>query len=148
MAELFPGRWVFLPLCFLHHIGFRENSYALASYHIFDAAAGLNLNEAGLKNRNLLQVANLPIIEPESIHSFEVDYKSVCNNKLVIDFDVYYNSCKGFLGQVEVAVPTSGKVGTDAAVPDMLTPSKQDRYRVCTNAKNVYNSYGPSLGIT
>jgi iron complex outermembrane recepter protein len=52
------------------------------------------------------------------------------------------------LGQIEVAVPASGKIGTDAAVLDMLTLSKQDCYREYTNAKNVYNSYGPSLGIT
>jgi hypothetical protein len=47
-----------------------------------------------------------------------------------------------------VAVPTSGEVGTDVSVLDMLTRSRQDRYRVFTNAKNTYNSYGSSLGIT
>jgi hypothetical protein len=55
---------------------------------------------------------------------------------------------KGFLGQVEVAVPSSGTVGSDAAVIDMLTRAKQSRYRVYTNAKNIYNSYGSSLGFT
>jgi iron complex outermembrane receptor protein len=136
-------------------IGFLENSYTLASSDIFTAAvnkdvsAGSNRSDAGLKNRNLLQVANLPTMQPESINSFEVGYKSVLlNNKLVLDFDAYYNSYKGFLGQVEVAVPTSGTVGSDAAVIDMLTRSKQNRYRVYTNAKNIYNSYGSSLGIT
>jgi hypothetical protein len=88
-------------------------------------------------------------MQPESINSFEVGYKSVLlNNKLVIDFDAYHNSYKGFLGQVEVAVPSSGTVGSDAAVIDMLTRAKQSRYRVYTNAKNIYNSYGSSLGFT
>jgi hypothetical protein len=58
------------------------------------------------------------------------------------------NAYQGFLGQVEVAVPVSGTVGSDAAVTDMLTRTKQSRYRVYTNAKNKYNSYGSSLGIT
>ncbi|HKG68186.1 MAG TPA: TonB-dependent receptor, partial [Segetibacter sp.] len=136
-------------------IGFLENSYTLASYDIFtsavnaDVSAGLNRNDAALKNRNLLQVANLPTMQPESINSFEVGYKSVLfDNKLVIDFDAYHNSYKGFLGQVEVTVPTSGKVNSDEGVLDMLTRSKQDRYRVYTNAKNVYNSYGSTLGVT
>ncbi len=136
-------------------IGFLENSYTLASYDIFtaavntDVANGSTRNNAALKNRNLLQVASLPVEQPESINSFEVGYKSVLfNNKLIIDVDAYHNSYKGFLGQVEVAVPTSGKVGSDEAVIDMLTRSKQNRYRVYTNAKNIYNSFGSSIGIT
>ncbi|WP_210488179.1 TonB-dependent receptor [Rufibacter aurantiacus] len=136
-------------------IGFLENSYTLASFDKFTAAvnadvtAGMTRNDAALKNRGLLQVANLPVMKPESINSFEVGYKSVLfDNTLTIDFDAYHNSYKGFLGQVEVAVPSSGPVGSDAAVLDMLTRSKQNRYRVYTNAKNIYNSYGSSLGLT
>ena len=136
-------------------IGFLENSYTLASYDIFNAAVnadvanGSTRTNAALKNKDLLQVANLPVEQPESINSFEVGYKSVLfNNKLIIDVDAYHNSYKGFLGQVEVAVPTSGKVRSDEAVLDMLTRSKQNRYRVYTNAKNIYNSFGSSLGIT
>jgi outer membrane receptor protein involved in Fe transport len=88
-------------------------------------------------------------MKPESINSFEVGYKSVLlDNKLTLDFDAYYNSYQGFLGQVEVSVPTSGKVGSDAAVQDMTVRAKQNRYRVYTNAKNKYNSYGSSLGVT
>jgi len=45
-------------------------------------------------------------------------------------------------------VPVSGPVGSDAAVLDMLTRSKQNRYRVFSNAKNIYKSYGSSLGVT
>ncbi len=136
-------------------IGFLENSYTLASFDVFtaavnvDVAAGMNRNDAALKNGDVLKVANLAVSQPESINSFEIGYKSVLfDNKLVIDFDAYHNSYKGFLGQVEVSVPTSGKVGSDAAVLDMLTRSKQNRYRVYTNAKNVYNSFGTSLGLT
>ncbi len=137
-------------------IGFLENSYTLTSLDAFNAAVttditknNLDTASAAIKNKNLLQVANLPVMEPERINSFEVGYKSVLlDNKLVLDFDAYYNSYKGFLGQVEVSVPTSGKVGSDAAVIDMVTRSKQSRYRVYTNAKNIYNSYGSSLGVT
>jgi len=136
-------------------IGFLENSYTLSSLDIFtaavnkDVASGLNRDSAGLKNRDLLLIANLPAMQPERINSFEVGYKSVLlDNHLVVDFDAYYNIYTGFLGQVEVSVPKDGKVGSDAAVLNMLTRSKQDRYRVFTNAKNKYKSYGSSLGIT
>jgi iron complex outermembrane receptor protein len=136
-------------------LGFLENSYLLTSFDVFtsavsaDVAGGMSKNDAALKNRNLLIIANLPAMRPERINSFEVGYKSVLlNNKLVIDFDAYHNSYDGFLGQVEVTVPTSGPVGSDAAVIDMLTRSKQNRYRVYSNAKNIYKSYGTSLGVT
>ena len=76
-------------------------------------------------------------------------YKSVLlDNKLILDYDAYFNVYKGFLGQVEVSVPTSGPVGSDEAVKDMTVRAKQDRYRVYTNAKNIYKSYGSSLGVT
>lgn len=136
-------------------IGFLENSYALTSLDVFTAAvnadvrAGLTANDAALKNRNLLQTANLPVMEPERINSFEIGYKSALPaSRLVLDFDAYYNVYTGFLGQVEVAVPTSGVVGSDAAVQDMTVRARQNRYRVYTNAKNTYNSYGSSLGVT
>jgi iron complex outermembrane recepter protein len=136
-------------------IGFLENSYTLSSLDRFTAAvandvrAGLSASNAALKNREVLQVANLPVMRPESINSFEVGYKSVLlSNKLILDFDAYYNIYEGFLGQVEVSVPTSGLVGSDAAVLDMTARAKQNRYRVYTNAKNRYHSYGSSFGLT
>ena len=138
-------------------LGYLENSYTLASANTFNAAVnkdvtnGLSANDAALKNRNLLEITNLAPTRPERIISFEVGYKSVLlQNKLVVDIDAYTNKYDGFLGQVEVAVPGSGKVGTDASVTDMLAVnrSKQTRYRVFTNAKNTYNNFGSSLGVT
>jgi iron complex outermembrane recepter protein len=136
-------------------IGFLENSYTLSSLDKFiaavnvDVANGMTKNDAALKNRDVLAVANLPVMKPESINSFEFGYKSsTFDHALTIDFDAYVNFYKGFLGQVEVAVPTSGPVESDEAVLDMLTRSKQSRYRVFTNAKNDYKSYGSSVGIS
>jgi iron complex outermembrane recepter protein len=136
-------------------IGFLENSYTLSSFDKFtaavnaDVANGMTKNDAALKNRDVLQVANLSTMKPESVNSFEVGYKSVLfENNLTLDLDAYHNAYEGFLGQVEVSVPTSGPVGSDEAVLDMLTRAKQNRYRVFTNAKNKYDSYGGSLGVS
>ena len=141
-------------------LGYLDNSYTLASVNAFNAAVnkdratGMAANDAALKNRELLQVTNLAPTRPERINSFEVGYKSVLlNNKLVIDIDAYTNTYDGFLGQVEVAVPKANtvSVGTDEAVIAMLSANRdqqQTRYRVYTNAKNQYNNYGSSLGVT
>jgi outer membrane receptor protein involved in Fe transport len=135
-------------------IGYNENSYTLASVDNFTSAvsasvaAGKSKNQAALDNRALLVQANLPSLRPENINAFEVGYKSLLADQAIsLDWDTYYNVYNGFLGQVEVAVPKTDKVGTDASVLDMLTRSKQDRYRVFTNAKNTYHSFGSALGI-
>ncbi|MBC7744746.1 MAG: TonB-dependent receptor [Flavobacterium sp.] len=148
-------------------LNYLDNSYTLASINSFNAAVnkdlttGLPANEAALKNRNLLAITSLAETRPERINSFEAGYKSILlNNKLVVDLDAYANQYVGFLGQVEVSVPYqsgSGKpvnqvtVGSDEAVIAMLAANRnaqQTRYRVYTNAKNTYNNFGSSLGLT
>jgi iron complex outermembrane recepter protein len=138
-------------------LGYLDNSYTLASVNNFNAAVntdvkgGMTANDAALKNKSILKITNLSPTRPERIKSFEVGYKSVIlNNKLVVDIDAYFNEYDGFLGQVEVSVPSTDKVGTDASAIDMLASnrSKQTRYRVFTNAKNNYRNYGSSLGVT
>ncbi len=140
-------------------LGYLDNSYTLNSVNTFnagvnkDVAAGLSSTDAALKNRALLEITSLLPTRPERINSFEIGYKSVLlNNKLVIDIDAYGNEYDGFLGQVEVSVPKANtiSVGTDEAVVAMLASnrSQQTRYRVYTNAKNTYNNYGSSLGLT
>jgi iron complex outermembrane receptor protein len=146
-------------------LGYRENSYTQSSVAKFNAAvksAG-NTDEAALANRNLLQVANLAKGRPEGINSLEIGYKSVLlDNKIFIDFDAYSNVYNGFLGQVQVFVPIAETVGSDAAVIAMVDRNRdattasngnaaskgQDRYRVYTNAKQKYTTYGSSLGIS
>jgi iron complex outermembrane receptor protein len=146
-------------------LGYRENSYTQSSVAVFNVAvkAAGNTDAAALANRNLLQAANLPAGRPEGINSFEVGYKSVLfNNKLVIDADAYTNVYDGFLGQVQVYVPIGETIGSDAAVMAMIDRNRdatsatsttaaskgQERYRVYTNAKNKYTTYGSSLGLT
>jgi iron complex outermembrane receptor protein len=150
-------------------LGYLGNSYTQASVANFNAAvnaapgAASGTDATALANRNLLQVADLPKARPEQITSYEVGYKGiVLDNKVFIDIDAYTNRYNGFLGQVQVFVPNGATVGSDAAVLSMLDINRdptsatannaasqgQSRYRVYTNAKNIYNNYGSSAGIT
>lgn len=146
-------------------LGYRENSYTQSSVAAFNAAvrSGGNSDSAALANRGLLQVADLPDGKPEGINSYEAGYKAVLfNNKLLVDFDAYINIYDGFLGQVQVFVPKGETVGSDAAVIAMIDRNRdattagngnaaskgQERYRVYTNAKNKYSTYGSSLALT
>ncbi|HEX8019111.1 TonB-dependent receptor [Mucilaginibacter sp.] len=146
-------------------LGYLGNSYTQTSVVAFNAAvnAAGGSDQAALANRNLLKVADLPPARPEQITSFEVGYKGiVADNKVFIDIDAYTNRYNGFLGQVQVFVPNGATVGTDAGVLSMLDINRdpttgtssnaasqgQSRYRVYTNAKNIYHNYGSSAGIT
>ena len=148
-------------------LNYLQNSYTRASIDQFNAAVnayvaannGTTPAQAAVlpQNSRLLQVANLPTEQPEQINAFEVGYRSVLlDNKLAIDADAYYNVYSGFLGQVEVSVPkdASGSqvaVGTDAAALAALRANRdarQDRYRVYTNSRQDYHSYGSTLGLT
>ena len=146
-------------------LGYRENSYTQSSVAVFNAAVKIagNSDSAALANRSLLKLGNLPHGRPEGINSFEVGYKAVLfNNKFFVDIDAYTNVYDGFLGQVQVSVPVGEKVGSDPAVISMVDRNRdatvakagnsaskgQERYRVYTNAKNKYTTYGSSLGLT
>ncbi|GGG41931.1 TonB-dependent receptor [Hymenobacter glacieicola] len=148
-------------------LNYLDNSYTLTSISTFNAAVnayvaantGTTASQAALRPeiRSLLQVGNLPTEQPEQINAYEVGYRSVLlDNRLSIDANAYYNIYSGFLGQVEVSVPknASGQqvpVGSDEAVLAALATNRaarQDRYRVYTNARNNYHSYGSTLGLT
>lgn len=146
-------------------LGYRENSYTQSSVAAFNAAvkAAGNTDAAALANRGLLQPGNLPDGKPEGINSFEAGYKSVLfNNRLILDIDAYVNIYDGFLGQVQVYVPIGETIGSDAAVIAMIDRNRdatvsssgnaaskgQERYRVYTNARNRYTSYGSAFGFT
>ena len=148
-------------------LNYLDNSYTLTSIARFNAAVnayvattpGTAAAEAALRPelRALLAVGNLPTQQPERVDAFEVGYRSVLfDNRLTVDADVYYNIYAGFLGQMEVSVPKNAAgqqvdVGSDEAVlaaPSANRAARQDRYRVFTNARQRYHSYGATLGST
>ena len=148
-------------------LNYLQNSYTRTSIDQFNAAVnayvaanvGSTAAQAAVlpQNRDLLKVANLPTEQPEQINAYEVGYRSVLfDNRLAIDADAYYNVYSGFLGQVEVSVPKDANgqqvpVGSDAAALAALRANRdarQDRYRVYTNSRQDYHSYGSTLGLT
>jgi iron complex outermembrane receptor protein len=150
-------------------LGYLGNSYTQASVATFNAAvnaapgAASGTDATALANRGLLQVADLPKARPEQITSYEVGYKGIlADNKVFVDIDAYTNTYNGFLGQEQVYVANGATVGSDAAVLAMLDINRdpttatannaasagQARYRVYTNAKNVYHNYGSSAGVS
>lgn len=92
-------------------------------------------------NPNLLVTADIPYVQPEQLKSFEVGYKGVFSNKLLVDLNMYYTSYQNFIGGQIVAVkaPTSHQ-GT--AVP------AGSLYSLYNNSLEAVTSLGAGLGLT
>ncbi|MBK9488870.1 MAG: TonB-dependent receptor, partial [Haliscomenobacter sp.] len=135
-------------------LGFLENSYTLNSLDLFaaavnkDVAAGSTRNDAGIKNRNLLVVANLPQLEPEAVQAWDAGVKSIFLKTKWYWIGILLQQYTKAFGPGRSRRTIDGKVGTDAAVLNMLDRNKQIRYRVFTNATNTYFNYGSALRLS
>jgi|YelNatPaOPRAMG01_1025707.scaffolds.fasta_scaffold02148_12 outer membrane receptor protein involved in Fe transport len=87
-----------------NYYNFNNNpSYTLASVQAFGASL-----QAGTPNPGLLQVQNFGKFKPESSNSFEVGYKGLIAQKLLIDVYAYWATYQDFLGSVTVVQSQNG----------------------------------------
>jgi outer membrane receptor protein involved in Fe transport len=47
--------------------------------------------------------ADVPYVEPEQLRAFEVGYKGLFANKVLVDLNAYYNSYEDFIGSLDIA---------------------------------------------
>ncbi len=113
---------------------------------------GLSLPAAQMQARDVLQVANPKPIRPEEINSFEAGYKaSLFNNKLFIDAEVYFNTYKYFIGQLEATVPKTGSVvnfNDTSVLKSLYNNSSVSRYRIWANSQSQVRSFGFATGVS
>ena len=106
--------------------------YTQASFGAFGASVA-----AGNPNPALLVPMKFDTYKPESVNSYELGYKGVCNKRLLIDIYGYYSKYKNFIGRVNGAQfkdpsdPTKGYTG----------------YSVSVNSANKVNTYGFGIGL-
>ena len=75
------------------------NRYSQA---VFDAGATTAAANDPSNIALLQPFDNFEPVKPERVRSFEVGYKSLIDNKLLIDFAVYYNIYLDFITQVQL----------------------------------------------
>ena len=136
-------------------LGVFENSYTQASITAFTAAVNKSINAGAAQqaaitaNKNLLVKTAYTYIQPEHIKSFEVGYKGVLlHNKLLLDVDFYYNVYDNFIGQLDVAKPAKGTIGTDDDTTATYAYSARiTKYRMWTNSTSVVSNQGITVGV-
>ncbi|WP_394775184.1 carboxypeptidase-like regulatory domain-containing protein [Flavobacterium sp.] len=121
-----------------------HNAYTVASVQAFAASA----NPADLK------VANIGLVKPEQVQAFEAGYRSVIQNDLSVDLNVYYNIYNDFMNTSRVISPYYGTVGTDSANPSVqqsyqaLAFGDRRVYQIYTNTTAQVSSLGFGIGLS
>ncbi|WP_377144792.1 TonB-dependent receptor [Mucilaginibacter lutimaris] len=135
-----------------------QNSFTSASANAFQGAVGAAIAggtpppTAIAQNKDLLIKANVPYIRPEQQKAFEVGYKSLINDKLLVDVNYYYSKYTNFILNTVVLNPNSPVLGADgkvnpAAAGD-LGSGNFHLYQLYTNATDKVSAQGLSLGLT
>ncbi len=145
-----------------------ENTYTRASVNeysqaVFDAGA---TPAAILSNLNLLEEFVYDPVKPEKVKTFEVGWKSLISNKLLIDAAFYYNIYDDFITQVQfrkapfdlLNPPTNDPAVIVAAGASMLNGSALtvssdgtitgNTGQIYTNFDQQISSQGAVLGLT
>lgn len=134
-----------------------SNSYTIASVSAFggafgkDVGSGVPFPQAVANNKDKLVKSNVAYIKPERVQSFEIGYKGVIAQKLLIDLNYYHSQYQDFLINTVVMSPSSPVLGSDgkpnmAAAADILG-GKTQLYQLYTNASDKVSIQGIGFGL-
>lgn len=135
-----------------------ENSFTASSVGAFGQAfgaamgAGQSFPQAVAENKDLLQKSNVAYIKPEQQKAFEVGYKGLFGNRLLLDVNYYYSSYTDFILNTVVIQPQNSVYGADGninfdAAADILNGNIH-AFQLYTNAPDKVSAQGAGLGLT
>ncbi|MEQ8361442.1 MAG: TonB-dependent receptor [Cyclobacteriaceae bacterium] len=119
-------------------------AYTNASYAAYRASGGSLDPTTGATNGGnpaVLVTADIPYVAPEKLQAYELGYKGVFNNKVLIDLNGYYTEYNDFIGAQIVAA----KTGTSHQGNPLPAGTLFSLYN---NSVEKVKSYGVGLGMT
>ena len=135
-----------------------ENSFTAASANVFGPAVGAAIGggtpppTAINQNKDLLVKSNVAYIKPEQQKAFEVGYKGLINEKLLIDLNYYHSSYTDFLLNTVVLKPNANVLAPDGSINPAAAAEVANRtvsaFQLYTNATDKVSAQGVSAGIT
>lgn len=81
--------------------------------------------------------------QPERVETYEVGYKSLVNEKLIIDAFYYYNRFLTFEGSMLLVQ----KKDVDGPNTDLADPTKRNAYSMPTNSEQIVKNSGWGIGL-
>lgn len=135
-----------------------ENSFTASSVSAFGAAFGAAMQsgtpfpQAVANNKGLLKKSNVAYIRPEQQKAFELGYKGLIADKLLVDVNYYYSSYTNFILNTVVIQPDNPILAADgsintAAASD-IPNGKVHAFQLYTNAPDKVSAQGASAGLT
>lgn len=117
------------------------------TYFKFDVAPAYTAESvaayrAGGFNPALLKTAAFSNLAPETSQSYEVGYKGLFNNKLLIDVYGYYSKYKDFIGRVAVARGQSASTNPTTSFTELASPFTTTNYSFVTNTTTPVKAIG------
>jgi outer membrane receptor protein involved in Fe transport len=135
-----------------------ENSFTASSVSAFGAAfgaavaGGTPFPQAVEQNKGLLQKSNVAYIKPEQQKAFELGYKGLIMDKLLVDVNYYYSSYTNFILNTVVIQPQDQILGADGKVTTAsasdIPGGKVHAFQLYTNAPDKVSAQGASSGLT
>ncbi|NVK48911.1 MAG: carboxypeptidase-like regulatory domain-containing protein [Cyclobacteriaceae bacterium] len=108
---------------------------------------------AAENNLDSLQPFELTEFKPERVKSFEVGYKGIWGNRLLVDAYAYFNRFENFIGGqvlVQDGDPTTGSLGPNAITGLNLIgvgPGGRNVFSIPVNRTEIIKSWGWALGL-
>lgn len=117
-------------------------AYTKASYDAFRASGGTLNADGSLSggNQSLLVTANIPYVGPEKLKSFELGYKGLMNNRVLIDLNGYYSVYNDFIGGSDYVLKAPTEHQGQAVNAGKV-------YSPYTNSPEEVTSFGVGLGF-
>ncbi len=135
-----------------------ENSFTTTSLTPFfngfqsSLAQGAPFPAAVVQNKDFLVKSNVPYIKPEQVKTFEVGYKSILGDRLLVDVNYYYSAYNDFLLNTVVIQPESPVLGPDGTVnPNAafdIVAGRSHLFQLYTNATSKVTTQGGTAGLT
>ncbi len=119
--------------------GYTDGSYA--AYRASGGSLDPTTGATNGGNPALLVTADIPYVAPERLHAYELGYKGVFNNKVLIDLNGYYTEYNDFIGaQIVAAKSATSHQGNPLPAGT--------RFSLYNNSVEKVKSYGVGLGMT
>ncbi|MGB3179759.1 MAG: TonB-dependent receptor [Cyclobacteriaceae bacterium] len=131
--------------------GIFDNAYTGRSVNEYVAAvAEAGTTEALLNPANLalLERADFDPVKPEQVRAYEVGYKGLFNNNLLIDLAYYYNRYDDFIAQVQVRKASGDLSVNPINAQSLLSGNDQNTFQTYTNVEQSISSQGAIVGFT
>lgn len=140
-----------------------ENAFLLSSVQNFVSAVAKAANPTAIGNPVnldlLVPVTSFKPVKPEKVQAFEMGYKTLLWNSLLIDVSYYYNTYKDFIAQRTIrkaaapidldtnAITPQNIIAAQSLLSPVVTPGKENTFSIYTNLDKEISSQGFAAGF-